>query len=164
LALLTPRTFWQHQKGVLDTVLLFNKKHTVVVNLGNDRPNIELSLEVMAGSKKKHSDLDFIREELKSGGRLRQRMIFVETCNGTEEICRYVRALVSPNQTKEIAYYRAQHAYESITKDLLMERFRDGKINTFVTTEAAGMVEDLEIRYGRAHRTEEELKSSRTRE
>jgi superfamily II DNA helicase RecQ len=130
------------QKGVLNTVLLFNKKDTFVVNLGNDRPNIELSLEVMTGTKKKPPDLNFIGEELREIKRLRRRMIFVDSCNGTEDICKYVRTLLPPDKRTEVASYHAQHG--SLTKEVLMERFRAGKINILVTTEAAGMVRTVD--------------------
>lgn len=133
----TTATLPKHCREEVMSTLLCEEEDTFSINLGNNRPNIKISMRLTKGTKKAPlPDFTEIIEEAKAG-RIRKRMIFVDDCQATQAICNAFRDEL-PEHRNSFAYYNSRIG--TYTKKVVMDRFIKGEIRVLVATEAAGMV------------------------
>ena len=110
------------------------------LNLGNHRPNIITTVIHMDGSK----DYKAIRDVLPnpnsvtSKDDLRKTIIFTNSVNLTQVLCRDVRRYYGTNFRIHIDFLHAHRTAKA--KRRVMKLFRKGVIKILIATEAAGMV------------------------
>ncbi|KAF8322149.1 P-loop containing nucleoside triphosphate hydrolase protein [Clavulina sp. PMI_390] len=140
--------------SILQTVLntlLYNKENTFFINLGNDRPNLHISVRLKKGSTTDPIPdfLDVIAEA--KTGTMKRRFIFVDACADAQLLTNRIRSEIPPSMQQKIAPYSSLRGLDS--KQVTLQQFMDGKILVLVTTEAAAMgldAPDIEevIQYG----------------
>jgi bloom syndrome protein len=67
-------------------------------------------------------------------------IVFTNSVNQTQVICRYLRERLGPQFHDYIGYLHANRTAKA--KHKIMKRFRKGQIKILVATEAAGMVRE----------------------
>ncbi|RXW15756.1 hypothetical protein EST38_g10098 [Candolleomyces aberdarensis] len=122
----------------------FELDDTFFLNLGNDRPNIKMSIQAV----KTPADYDAVIPLLTHSGHLPQTredlcktIVFVNKVPSSQHCSRYIKSLFLPELRQ---YVDVLHAYRTRrTKRRLMKQFRKGNILVLVATEAAGMGADI---------------------
>lgn len=118
--------------------LLFSQNTTLLINLGNDRPNITMAVCTMLGAAGDLAALDFVLDEAWIGDPLKRTIIFFNT----RELClqgfKYLFFQLSHASREEIDYLHALRTQNA--KQHVLKNFRTGKIKILCATEAAGMV------------------------
>jgi superfamily II DNA helicase RecQ len=103
----TTATLQKHHQNEVQETLLYCKDKTFIINLGNNRPNIKIIFRLMEGTKSSPIiDFKDIVEEAEQG-RIRKRIIFVDSCKGTQFICSELRKRL-PNQAHQIGYFNSR--------------------------------------------------------
>jgi len=109
------------------------------VNLGNDRPNIAWYVHRMNAAQ---SDLDLlaflIPPNVSPESVLTQTMVFFNDINLAMKACRWLRSQLPVELRGRMMVYNSRRTANA--KKAVLKKFRDGRINILLTTEAAGMV------------------------
>lgn len=119
-------------------VLHFRRNQTIVLNVGNDCPNIRTNIIISRGNPNCPDQfIDDIISDVKRGT-LRRRMVFVDSLLGAQDLCEHVKTLLPKEMKNELNWYHAKLG--DLSNEITMERFATGEISVLFTTEAAGMV------------------------
>lgn len=114
-----------YHDDVLST-LLFDEKKMFAVNLGNERPNIELDIRIMKGAKANPlPDFEDIFTEAATGC-LRKHMVFIDNCMATQAIAELIIAKLPESMKSQVAYYHSEIGVQ--TKKVVMDNFVKGKV------------------------------------
>ena len=108
------------------------------INLGNDRPNITQHVRFIDSAHDYSALKDLLSVNAKKPDDIVKTIVFVNSRNGTQEVCREVRKLLPRHLRKHVDFLHAVR--KDRTKRRIMRRFRNGRIRILIATEAAGMV------------------------
>ena len=119
--------------------MLFFHSFSIIIkcfflNWGIDRPNITYSHQLI-NSSTDYASLDKLYNAVNNS---KGTMLFTNNRQKTQEIARRLQTLKATISKPTVAYFHALHS--SLAKTIVLKLFHSGKINTLVTTEAAGMV------------------------
>lgn len=121
---------------IKNTLHFHSRNHHI--NIGNDRPNIEIEVRRMRCTQSSLGDLQYIIDEINVTGVVANRMIFFRECKSTQVAVRHLRKHIPAQFHSKIAYYHARRTPLALQE--LAERFMKDEVNLLCTTEAAGMV------------------------
>lgn len=117
-------------------------RDTLVINLGNNRPNIKQEVIRMKGTKKNCNDVvnEALPDPVQAGTTLPKKMIFCNTREQCHVVRRQILAKLPRSMHNQVAIYHSMRSYG--TKKRIMREFnkRNGHIRFLICTEAAGMV------------------------
>lgn len=117
---------------------------TLLIKLGNDRPNIRHEIACMTGSKENPTDiLDLLPSNIQPGTKLEKTVWFCnsrDACHATEKILREALPKDMQNQVAVFHSLRSKRARRRIMQQFERE---DSRIRILICTEAAGMVSSL---------------------
>jgi bloom syndrome protein len=110
------------------------------LNLGNHRPNIATTVLRMDGSKDYKAIYDVLPDPNSVSAKedFKKTIIFTNSVNATQILCRDVRRHYGPNFRRHIDFLHAHRTAKA--KRRVMKLFRQGVIKLLIATEAAGMV------------------------
>jgi superfamily II DNA/RNA helicase len=121
--------------------LLFREESTLIINIGNDWPNLTMVMCLMRGAARDLGALDYVLDEALAGGTLKRTVIFFNS----RELClqgfKYLRIQLPEARRHEINYLHALRTQDA--KHDAMENFQWGKTRILCATEAAGMVSPI---------------------
>ncbi|KAH7903826.1 P-loop containing nucleoside triphosphate hydrolase protein, partial [Hygrophoropsis aurantiaca] len=126
-------------------VLQFQPSTTYQLNLGTDRPNLSWEVRHMSAGKSDVASLSFLLPkscggEGKENG-FKQTMVFGDDIGVLMKACRWLRANSPVALREKVAVYHSCRS--SRGKKIVLEAFKEGRINILFTTEAAGMGCDM---------------------
>ncbi|KAI0079102.1 P-loop containing nucleoside triphosphate hydrolase protein [Panus rudis PR-1116 ss-1] len=128
--------------GDIERSLKLELWHGFYLNMGNDRPNIQMTFRKIRNSED-YNALDEILD-LNSVERpedIPKTIIFANTRNEVERIWRYLYLKLNSNFEDCVVFYHG--LVGSKTKRNYMRRFTSGEIRILVATEAVGMGADI---------------------
>ena len=108
------------------------------LNLGNDRPNVAMSVQQINGSDDYEALRPLLASNVTKAENMTKTIVFTNTVNGTQTTCKQVRQFFPKPLHKYVDFLHA-HCTPS-AKRHVMRRFRQGKVKILIATEAAGMV------------------------
>ncbi|EIW55821.1 P-loop containing nucleoside triphosphate hydrolase protein [Trametes versicolor FP-101664 SS1] len=113
------------------------------LNIGNDRPNITWEVRYMTAGKSNLDVLGFLLPaNVATLAKLpMRRMLFFDDINVSMNACRWLIERLPPILQSRVKVYNARRC--TLAKDLVMQDFRQGKLDILLTTEAAGMGCDI---------------------
>ncbi|KAI5891101.1 P-loop containing nucleoside triphosphate hydrolase protein [Schizophyllum commune H4-8] len=111
------------------------------INLGNDRPNITQHVRFIDSAHDYSALKELLSVNAKKPDDIVKTIVFVNSRNGTQEVCREVRKLLPRHLRKHVDFLHAVR--KDRTKRRIMRRFRNGRIRILIATEAAGMGADI---------------------
>ncbi|KAL1746002.1 P-loop containing nucleoside triphosphate hydrolase protein [Schizophyllum fasciatum] len=111
------------------------------VNLGNDRHNISQHVRFINSARDYSALKDLLSVDAQERKDLVKTIVFVNSRNGTQEVCREVRRLLPRRLRRYVDFLHAVR--KDWTKRKIMQRFRRGRIRILIATEAAGMGADI---------------------
>ena len=135
--LATSATLPPHVLSDITYRLDFSVYDTLLVDLGNLRPNVTTVLVKMAAARDLNV-LNFVVYEALTGGSLVRSLVFFNTPEMAQRGSMLLQMLLPENRRYEVDFlhpYRSTRARCKILTD-----FRQGVVNTLCVTEAAGMV------------------------
>lgn len=118
--------------------LAIDAETSFYLNLGNDRPNISMSVQEINGSDDYEALRPLLAENVTRYEDLKKSIVFTNTVNATQTTCKKVRQFFPKHLRKYVSYLHAHRT--PAAKRRVMRRFRQGKIMILIATEAAGMV------------------------
>lgn len=138
--LLTSATLPPQALSDVCTRMNIDLKKSFFINRGNRRLNIATSVIHIDGSK----DYRAVQEQLPAPSKVtspqsfQKTLIFTNSVNTTQFLCREIREHYGNNYNSSIDYLHANRT--SKAKRRVMKLFRKGVIRVLIATEAAGMV------------------------
>lgn len=120
------------------TKLAIDPEMSFYLNLGNDRPNIAMSVQQIEAADDYEALRPLLAQDVLTRDDFIKLMVFVNTRNATQTVCRHVRLFYPKHLRSCIDYLHAHRTARA--KKRVMRRFRQGKIKVLIATEAAGMV------------------------
>lgn len=108
------------------------------LNLGNDRPNIAMSVQRINNAEDYDALKPLLTKDVKTPADLKKTLVFMNTRMGCQIACRYARSLFGPEFHSSIDFLHAHRTKRA--KRRVMKEFRQGKIKVLFGTEAVGMV------------------------
>lgn len=115
------------------------------MNLGNDRPNVALSVQQINGSDDFEALRPLLANNVTTYDDMNKTIVFTNTVNATQTTCKKVRQFYPKPLRKYVDYLHAHRT--PAAKKRVMRRFRQGKIMVLIATEAAGMVSAVQKCY-----------------
>jgi len=110
----------------------------LILNIGNDRPNLTMVMCLMRGAAHDLGMLDFVLDQALTGESLKQTVIFFNS----QELClqgfKYLHAQLPEARHHEINYLHLLQTQDA--KHNMLEKFQWGKTRILCAMEAAGMV------------------------
>ena len=108
------------------------------LNLGNDRPNISMSVQQINGSDDYEALRPLLAHNVSKPEDMTKTIVFTNTVSGSQIGCKRVRQFFAKPLRK---YVDSLHSHRTVrAKRRVMRRFRQGKVKILIATEAAGMV------------------------
>ena len=136
--LITSATLCTHILNNVVQKLHVSKSRSVLINLGNDCPNITHMVCRMRGAKSDLAALDFIVDEGSTGEPLIKTIVFFESRLLTYKGYKHLQGLLPRSLQSRITFL---HSFRSTrSKRIVMNDFRSGSVDILCVTEAAGMV------------------------
>ncbi|KAJ3574267.1 hypothetical protein NP233_g1884 [Leucocoprinus birnbaumii] len=122
------------------TKLHLNDEETVMLNLGNDRPNVSLVVRPIHNSMKSFGDLAFvIPEDLERMQDIKKTFIYADSIDDGYAIHDYLRELL-PESLRDKGVIRPYNAAYTVEHRMrVMMLFKAGLVRVLVCTDAAGM-------------------------
>ncbi|KAL4255137.1 hypothetical protein AB1N83_012918 [Pleurotus pulmonarius] len=111
------------------------------LNLGNDRPNIATSVRRMKNSTDFKALRSFINTEATSCVDIPKTLVFGNSINTVQAMCKKVRSWLHPSLHQHARYIHA--LLSSRARRRIMKRFRTGQVLLLFATEVAGMGADI---------------------
>jgi superfamily II DNA helicase RecQ len=134
------------RRDVLRT-LAIQKEH-VLLDLGNDRPNVALAVRAMQHTATSFADLDFVipekaRQPSSKPTDVPPTWIFFDSINGAIGMIDHIEDLLPEHLRRKglVRPFSAAMAQEYRTE--VLELFKEGVVRVLVCTDAAGMVRSL---------------------
>jgi bloom syndrome protein len=120
------------------TKLAIDPEASFYLNLGNDRPNIAMSVQQIDSTDDYDALRPLLAQDVTTPDDIIKSVVFVNARNATQLVCRRVRQFYPKHLRRYVDYL---HAHRTVrAKRRVMQRFRQGKIKVLIATEAAGMV------------------------
>jgi superfamily II DNA helicase RecQ len=108
------------------------------LNLGNDRPNVAMSVQQINGSDDYEALRPLLANNVTKTDDMTKTIVFTNTVNGTQTTCKRVRQFFPKSLCKYVDFLHAHRTPRA--KKRVMRRFRQGRVKILIATEAAGMV------------------------
>ena len=113
-------------------------------NLSNDRPTVSIIVRAIHNPLHSYSNLDFlIPTAIQHGEDLKKTWIYADNIEVGAEIIDHLRKLLLKHLHDLIHPYNAVHSIDY--RAVAMDKFRFGKVQMLVCTDAAGMVRHILI-------------------
>jgi bloom syndrome protein len=108
------------------------------LNLGNDRPNIAMSVQQINGSDDYKALRPLLANNMTKVKDFTKTIVFTNAVNAMQTMCKRVRQFFPKHLRKYVDYL---HTHRTVReKRRVMHRFRQGKIMILIAMDAAGMV------------------------
>ncbi|KAH9965470.1 P-loop containing nucleoside triphosphate hydrolase protein [Russula dissimulans] len=118
----------------------FSDDETLLVDLGNHRPNVTTIL-VRMNAAKDLSILDFLVDGALSGGSFVRSLVFFNVCELAQRGAMHLQMLLLEDRQHEVDFLHA--CQETRAKCKVLTEFCQGIVNILCATEAAGMGMDI---------------------